>query len=183
MLRIGTRNNIFIMDTLNMINTAVVSLGIPSVIAAAIYIGRKLQILDDLKGIRGRFDVVESRVGDLWADRLAPAHSPRQLNDRGSKVLEESGIKSVVDGKKDELLRMVKEKNPTNAYDAETAITEVMEQLPKSFPDIVPILKQGAFRVGADIDAVLFVGSIYLRNLIFKELGFTLDDLDKPKTP
>lgn len=57
----------------------------------------------------------------------------------------------------------------------------LMEALPKHYPDVIRNLKEGAFHVGADLDAVLFVGSIYLRNLIFKDLKFDLDDLDKSK--
>lgn len=171
-----------VMNALNIINAVVVTLGLPTILGSAIYIGKKLQILEDLKGIRGRFDIVESRVGDLWADRLAPARSPRQLNENGNRVLQESGIKKIVDEKKDYLLKIVKEKAATNAYDTELTIARVMAELPKHCPDIVEELKQGAFNVGADIDAVLYVGGIYLRNLIFKDLGFSLDDLDKPKT-
>lgn len=99
------------MNVLSIINAVVVSIGIPTIVGVAIYIGKKLQILEDLKGIRGKFDIVESRVSDLWADRLAPADSPRQLNERGNKILEESGIKKVIDEKKDDLLKLVQEKN------------------------------------------------------------------------
>lgn len=169
------------MDILNSINAIIVGIGIPVLIGAAIHIGRKLQIIDDLKEIRGRFDIVESRVSDLWADKFATAKSPRQLNDRGSAILEESGIREIVDKKRDQLLKLVKEKEPNNAYDAELAIMDVMNNLPKNCPDIVDDLKRGAFKVGVDIDALLFVGSIYLRNQIFKDLGFGLDDLDRPQ--
>jgi len=31
------------------------------------------------------------------------------------------------------------------------------------------------------LGSILFAGSIYLRNLIFPDLGFSLEDLDKPK--
>lgn len=171
------------MDILNIINAIVVSLGIPTIVGSAIYIGKKLQILEDLKDVRGRFDIVESRVSDLWADRLAPARSPRQLNEQGNKILEESGIKKIVDQKKNYLLQKIQEKNPATAYDAEMIIGTVMKELPRHCPDTLEDLKQGAFQVGADIDGVLFVGSIYLRNLIFKDLGFGLDDLDKSKSP
>ncbi|MDP3772271.1 MAG: hypothetical protein Q8Q94_02765 [bacterium] len=169
------------MDALNVINGIVVSLGIPTIIGVAVYIGRKLQILEDLKDIRGRFNVVESKVGDLWADRLAPAKSPRQLNEMGNKILGESGIKGIVEEKRDDLLKIIREKNITNAYDAELAVMGVMKELPKHCPDIVEKLKDGAFKVGANPDTLLFVGGIYLRNLIFEDLGFALNDLDKAK--
>lgn len=157
-------------------------------------IGRKLEKLEtiekdlkeninpDLKSIRERFGVVEDRVETLWKDKLAPAHSPRQLNDNGNRILNESGIKDIVDEKKDILIDLVKAKGAKNAYDSEKAIEETMFELPLHCPDITDKLKNGAFKMGADINALLFVGSIYLRNQIFSDLGFSLTDLDKPKS-
>ncbi len=40
--------------------------------------------------------------------------------------------------------------------------------------EIIDRLKPGAFKTGADIEMVLFVGGVYLRDLIFADLGFTL---------
>ena len=171
------------MDILNIINAVIVGIGIPTIIGAAIYLGRKLQILDDLKDVRDKFSVVESRVNDMWADRLAPSHSPRQLNTKGQDILDNSGIKEIVDGKRNYLLELVKKENAKNAYDAEAVILSIMTELPKHCPDIIDQLKEGAFKAGVDISALLFVGGIYFRNLIFKDLGFSLEDLDKPKKP
>jgi len=171
------------MNILTLVNAAIVSLGFPTILAVAIYIGRKLQILDDLKGMRSRFDIVESRVGDLWADRLAPARSPRELNDQGQMILSKSGIKEIVDAKKIELLNLVKEKNAATAYDAEQLIMKIMQDFTKYYPETTTPLKNGSYQVGADLDAVLFVGGIYLRNLIFKDLGFGLSDLDQTTLP
>jgi len=138
-------------------------------------------VLPDLKDVRERFGRIEDRVETLWKDKLAPANSPRQLNDKGNNILHNSGIKEIVDEKRTTLLELVKAKNVNNAYDAEIAIENVMTELPKHCPDTLDRLKDGAFRVGADIGGLLFVGSIYLRNQIFPDLGFNLDDLDKPK--
>lgn len=170
------------MDILNIINAIVVSLGVPAIICAAIYVGRKLQILDDLKGVRDRFAIVESRVGDLWEDKLAPAHSPRQLNEHGRKVLEMSGIKTIIDTKKEKLLKLIKERNVKNPYDAEQVVLEIVRDLPQHCPETIDELKNGAFKSGVGLDGVLFVGGIYLRDLIFPELGFSINDLDKSKT-
>ncbi len=140
------------------------------------------EIKPDLKEVRERFIIVEERVDTIWKDRLAPARSPRQLNDMGQNILTGSGIKEIVDTRKEQLLELVKAKNITNAYDAEEAVLSVVIELPERYPDMMEKLKTGAFRVGADVDAVLFVGGIYLRNEIFSKLGFSLEDLDKPKT-
>lgn len=139
------------------------------------------KIEPELKDVRERFIVVEDRVGSMWKDRLAPSSSPRQLNERGKDILAASGIREVIDGNKDKLFELIRKRNPTNAYDAEKEITETVMDIRKYCPKEIDKLKDGAFRVGSDIDAVLFVGGIYLRDLIFKDLGFSLDELDGKK--
>ena len=116
---------------------------------------------------------MKSKLGALWADKYAPAHSQRQLNDRGNAVFYESGIKEIIDAKKSDLFIIVKEKDLQNPYDAEMFIAQIMTELPTRFPDTVEKLKEGAFRTGVDINTVLFVGSIYLRDLLFSDLGFS----------
>ncbi len=128
------------------------------------------EIKPDIKDLREKMAV-------LWQDKLAPAHSPRQLNELGTKILEQSGIKTIVENKKEELLARVRSENAQNPYDAEIAIQKIMLDLPNRNPELVDQLKNGAFGAGVDVNTVLFVGSIYLRNLIFIDLGFSLDDL------
>lgn len=167
------------------IQNVITLIGIPTIVVALIYIGRKLQVLDTvektMEKMYERFIKVEERVNTLWKDEVAPAHSPRQLNDIGKKILNESGIKEIIIEKKADLLAKVKEINPTNAYDAEQATLNVVSDLPKHCPDVIPQLKDGAFKVGQGMETVLLVGGFYLRDLIFIELGFSLTDLDKPK--
>lgn len=139
------------------------------------------KIFDNTDSISKDVSEMKPKLEILWQDKFAPAHSPRQLNERGNDVLAKSGIKEIVDDKKPKLLELVKAKEPKNPYDAEKVIEEVMYKLPEHCPDIVDQLKNGAFKTGIDIGAVLFVGSIYLRNEIFTDLGFSLTDLDKPK--
>ncbi len=118
---------------------------------------------------------MNSKIDILWRDALALAESPRQLNERGQRILGESGIKAIVDEKYQELLSRIKAETPTNAYDAEQLIIDVMNKLPEKDPDLVPRLKDGAFRSGEDIQAVLFAGSLYLRNRAFPDLGFAIE--------
>lgn len=141
----------------------------------------KEQIAPDLKNVRERFVIVEDRVDTLWKDKFAPANSPRQLNERGEDILEKSGIKEIINSKRTFLLELVGQQSPKNAYDAENQIEKIMFDLPKHCPDILDQLKDGAFKTGTEFSAILFIGSIYLRNEIFPELGFSVNDLDKPK--
>jgi hypothetical protein len=137
-------------------------------------------MLDDLKVIKPKVDEMSPKVDLLWKDRLAPASSPRQLNERGNAILEKSGIKEIINLKKDTLLEKIREKEFKNAYDAEAAVLSTVLQLPNHCPDIIDKLKTGAFNTGASINDVLLVGGIYLRNIIFPDLGFKIEDLDKP---
>jgi hypothetical protein len=138
------------------------------------------ELRPDVKDMREKFSGIETKVSALWADKYAPSRSPRQLNDKGNAILANSGIKEILDAKKLELLKLIQTKNIKNAYDAEKIILATVAEMPIHYPDIVDKLKQGAFQAGVDIGAILFVGGIYLRNVVFKELGFSLEDLDKP---
>jgi hypothetical protein len=171
-------------------------LGIIALLLAAIgyFIKRILNksdvIGDDVADMKPKVNVLWKDVADmkpkvdvLWADKYAPAHSPRQLNDRGNNILKESGIKEIVDEKKSKLLQIAKDKNPKNPYDAEIFITQIMSELPVHCPEVVEQLKGGAFKTGVDIKTVLFVGSVYLRDLIFPDLGFSVSDLDRSTVP
>ncbi len=142
---------------------------------------RTIRMQEDLKDIKPKVDDMFPKVDILWKDRLAPNHSPRQLNERGRSILKDSGIKEIIDEKKESLFKIIKEKNCKNAYDAEAVVLSIVVDLPNSFPDVVEKLKTGAFNTGASLSDVLLVGGIYLRDLIFPELGFSIDELDKPK--
>ena len=86
-------------------------LSIPTILsflAIFIYIGKKLQVLETVEktletvgktveNIRDRFIIIETKVNTAWENGLAPAHSPRKLNSRGTNILLKSGIKEVND--------------------------------------------------------------------------------------
>jgi len=133
---------------------------------------------EDVSNIKIDIAEIKPKVEFLWENRFAVSHSPRQLNDLGNKILNNSGIKEIIDEKITTLLGVVQKKNVDNPYDAENIIEEVMKDLPKHCPDVIPKLKDGAFNSGVDINTVLFVGAIYLRNKIFPELGFKIDEID-----
>jgi hypothetical protein len=138
-------------------------------------------MLQNLHDIKPKVDDMFPKVDILWKDRVAPANSPRQLNKNGTEILSKSGIKEIIDEKKDYLLSLVKTKNISTAYDAEQTILDIVTELPEHCPDIVDRLKTGAFNTGSDIQVILFVGGIYLRNLIFSDLGFSLTEIDGQK--
>jgi hypothetical protein len=73
------------------------------------------------------------------------------------------------------LEEMLRAKNPHTAYDAERDAIECVRALPEAVPAVLDRIKPGAFRVGADISGVLFVGGIYFRDTVLPTLGFAND--------
>lgn len=138
------------------------------------------RIMDSTDKMASDVSDMKPKVNLLWIEVFSKSQSPRQLNERGTEVLNQSGIKEIVEQQKEKLLEVVRNRNPKNPYDAERLIMRVMANLPEHCPELVDKLKQGAFETGATVDVLLFVGGLYLRNLIFPSLGFSLDDLDKP---
>lgn len=137
-------------------------------------VSKRVDLMEpDLKSLRERFAVIEDRMQILWKDEITKARSPRALNERGMSILLGSGIKEVMDTRKSEILAAVQVKSPKNPYDAENYILEVVAEFKKDNA-LVESLKTGAFSVGSDIDTVLLVGGMYIRDQIFADLGFSI---------
>jgi len=138
------------------------------------------RIMDNTDRVTADVAEMKPKLDLLWAKVFSDAKSPRQLNDEGKRVLSESGIEAIITRVKPKLVEIIKSASSANPYDAEKVIMATMANLPQHCPEVVADLKQGAFQSGVDISAVLWVGGLHLRDLIFPELGFNLEDLDKP---
>lgn len=133
----------------------------------------KVKVLDRIGA-----DVADMRpkVKFLWEQVVTTSKSPQTLNERGQQILAESGIKAVVEQKLPELTEAIKAKQPQNAYQVQEYAREALAHL-KDDPTLLPQLQQGAFNTGADVDAVLLVGAIYLRDLVLPQFNFKLEDI------
>jgi hypothetical protein len=158
------------LNLLTIINSVVVIIGVPTIIGILIFLGRKLQILDDLENVRKKFSIVESKVDDLWADRIAPARSPRMLNEKGSHIVEKSDIIAILEAKESAILAIISKKQPQTAYDAEREIISTILDFETLFPESIPALKKGAYASGEDIEAVLYAGAIAIRDRFLEKL-------------
>jgi hypothetical protein len=135
--------------------------------------------IETLWALRADTADTKSKTDILWELRFASNKSPLQLNEEGLKVFETSGIKEIVDGSKPRLLEALKEKNPQNAYQLQEGAKEVLLTL-KQDPATVLRLEEGAYNAGVDVDSVLFVGSLYFRNLALPEFQFPSEGLGSP---
>jgi hypothetical protein len=135
--------------------------------------------LDKVERIDEAVSDMRPKVELMWRNYGAFADSPRQLNERGQKILSESGIDQIVDELEGTLLEEVKKQNISNPYDAERSVEQVMADLPKNHPELLDRLKLGAYKSGENLETTLYIGAIYLRNKIFPTLGFGINGPDQ----
>lgn len=140
------------------------------------------RILDNTDKIGADVSDIKPKVKILWELQFSESHSPMTLNERGKDILNKSGIKELVDKGLPQLIESIQEKNPKNAYQVQEFAREVMVSI-KSNATLLPQLQKGAFDTGVDVDSVLLVGSLYLRDLALPKFNFKLEDIDDQKAP
>jgi hypothetical protein len=72
----------------------------------------------------------------------------------------------------------VRELNPVNAYQAEQDIIKVVQRLVLD-PKCQNSLEISAFQTSQSVSTILYVGAIYVRDKIIKEIGLDVLDIDK----
>jgi len=137
----------------------------------------KVDSIDSKVGkIDGRVANIEGRMGIGYAT----SSSPIRLTPKGEGLLSESRAKEIVDkedNKKKILDKILSEPKPTNAYDAQEKVKQVINEMADD-PIFIPI-KNYAFQKGTDLDIILNIISIYFRDFALEKLGFKTEDLDK----
>jgi hypothetical protein len=100
--RIILRYTVKIMNYLDIINAAVVTIGLPTLIVCAIYIGRKLQLLDTLSVTNGKIKGNAKVISDYLTKhhtKFNPselqAYSPLRLTESGKLFIKELGFYNV----------------------------------------------------------------------------------------
>lgn len=173
------------MNLLQIVNTAVVVIGVPTILGVFISVGRKLQILDildtslskeikpDLKDVRERLSTLEGRFSGAFG-----AASPISLKPIGKKALEESGFSKWIDDNKNELLAKCRSTNSmSNPYDIQEAAFKFFDQL--DFGDFESKLKETAYQYGWSIETMRRIGGIYFRDVCLQAHNFKPEDLDE----
>lgn len=169
------------MDILKWLNAIILSIGLPTLIGVAIKIGRKLQVLDDVKKTIGekcneancheRMNAMETlyneKINVLM--RLSAKdefsnirNSPRQLNNEGNIVLNHSGFKEIIDSNIDYLFKEITNTNPRDYYEVEFQSEKIINKI-KTETNLEKI-KSCAERVNIPIEMLLVIGSVYLSN-------------------
>jgi hypothetical protein len=98
------------------------------------------------------------------SQKLFAAQSPVELTHAGRRILESSGLKSYIDGRKDELLRRCRVGRSRDDREIQAAAFRLFVELPFEGP-FGRSLNQFAFANGMSMDLLRRAGAIYLRDL------------------
>lgn len=170
--------------TLQAINTLVVTLGIPTIIGAFIYIGIKIKTIEnleedmraikpDLKDIRERFFTLEGKTSQMFQTA-----SPVQLLDKGLQALTDSGLKKYIDEKQNQLLMDCDSKKETTAYEVQEHIFRQFDNL-EFDEDFDKNIKEYAFQKGVPMTMLRRIGAIYFRDICLNHFKMDAKDIDK----
>ncbi len=171
------------MTVLQWVNTLIVGLGLPAVVAGLIFVGRKLEMLDgvrrevdenirpDLKDVRERMASMEGKTSTLFQ-----ANSPISLTPKGQRFLEQSGIKQFIDDNKEDLMRQCdSHQTMTTPYDVQQMAFAFFDDI--ALPEDIEIkAKNVAFSNGVSLGELRRTGGIYFRDICLDALGFELHD-------
>lgn len=122
--------------------------------------------------------LIEDRVNELWRQRATKSDSPIKLNDFGQKILEESNIGEFTEKYYSAILEKVKVREPANAYQAQEILIDEVSGF-KGQGSYSNDLENAAFNSGTDVDTVLLVAAVDVRDKVLKDLGFNRDDIDR----
>jgi hypothetical protein len=114
------------LNLLHTINGFVLIIGIPTIVGLFIYIGRKLQILDNLEitvnKIKGNVKVVSDYLAkshSKFNQKEIQAYSPLTLTLEGNKLITSLGFDNIFAQNKDDFFRCISSENPKLKYDVE----------------------------------------------------------------
>ena len=177
------------MDVFDTMLKCIVGIGVPAIICACIYIGRKLQILDLLNSQSSETAafcksattaIVEMQThmtssGFQISNKLAyTSKSPLKLTDWGEKIMKESGFSYAImhPEKRATLIKLVKAKDPQTNYDIQQYSMDVMFELAEVNDPIAIPLKEYAYKEGITLEILLNSAGIMLRDEVMKEINF-----------
>lgn len=117
---------------------------------------------------------MQMKLEVMWQHHLSKSNSPKVLNEAGLKALEASKIGSFVNDQYEQILFEVRNLEPKNAYQAQETLINVVNRF-KHEGYCIDMLQEAAFASGYDIDSLLFVAALSIRDRVISDLGFVKD--------
>ncbi len=135
-------------------------------------IARNLErVIDDVSILKLTVGQMLIKVEVLWHHHFAKSNSPIALNEAGLRLLGTSKIGEFASQRYNEVIIKIRELNPKNAYQAQEALISVMTGF-KNNSEYNFQLQETAFSSGSDVDSLLFVAALTIRDRVILELGF-----------
>lgn len=128
------------------INT-IVAIGVPAIVVALIYIGRKLQVLDELQITIGKMKLNLKVIGDFltrnhseFNPKELQGYSPLHLTEEGKRFIHNIGFSRIFEKYKEEFFKCIRNEHPKLKYDVEAAAIKSIYTL--SDKDFMAFLKE-----------------------------------------
>ena len=106
----------------------VIAIGVPSIIVALLYIGRKLQILDDLQKTIGKMKLNLKVISDFLTRNHSEfnptelqGYSPLNLTEEGQRFIHNIGFEGIFNRQKADFFACIDNEHPKLKYDVEAA--------------------------------------------------------------
>src|ERR1700722_19948794 len=107
------------MNYLDIINGAVVIIGLPTIIICAVYIGRKLNLLDTLSATSEKIKSNVKVISDYLIKhhtKFNPselqAYSPLRLTESGERFIKELGFDDIFENNKSDFFHYIESEHP-----------------------------------------------------------------------
>ncbi len=141
-------------------------------------VGHIKDAVDEIKPDVKIIPVIKEKVDVLWASKVVGPGSPIILTQRGVEILKGSKIEEVTTEYYQDILRQVRERNLQNPYQVQEALIEIVTSY-KNNQLCKNKLENAAFITGSDVDTVLLVAAVNIRDKIIGDLGMKVEDVDK----
>jgi hypothetical protein len=159
-----------------LIKNIFIYVGIPTIIGALIYIGRKLQILDDLKdsSLKIKHNVkvicdalIKSESVDFDHENLQ-AYSPLRLTEKGEELVKKIGFEDIFKEHQTDFFDFIKSESPKGDYDIELAsIKSIFYLFDK--PYFAPVKEYLFTNPKSDQKKLFTVLGVYVRDKYLKK--------------
>ena len=162
------------------ITSSVIVAAITSVSIIAMMFGRYREKVDRHEGALKRLDELSDRIsrleGGIERDRAVSEYvrrkSPLSLTEKGKALLLDSKGKDYIDANIDSLIKDINDVSPKTPYDVQELAKKILEQ--RSNDDSFNQIKEFAYKQGFELNLIIEVMRIYLRDKALTKLEFNM---------
>ncbi|MEJ0029531.1 MAG: hypothetical protein WDO15_03830 [Bacteroidota bacterium] len=125
---------------------------------------------NDITEIRIELAEMRGKLEILWKVHVSQSNSPISLNDVGRDILAKTNIGAFAEQHYPEILSKVRSFTPGNAYQAQEVLISIVGRYKREH-EYRLMLQEIAFSSGYDIDSLLFVAALSIRDRVISDLG------------